>query len=141
MTRPPLGVRAGAKAAALACSLAFAAACGPQPSVAQDVYSWEPASAEVAVGQGVRVAVRVEGPSGLVALSSDAVGEARIDMAPDGMASMVAPLRPVAAEAGESLAWETDLVMAGRWALKVTADVPDAAEHVTGEVIITAKDE
>jgi hypothetical protein len=141
MTRPLLGVRAGVKAAAFACSLALVAACGPQPSAAQDAFIWEPSPAEVAVGRGVRIAVRVEGQSGLIALAPDAVGEARIDMGPDGMANMAAPLRPVEPGDGESLAWETDLVMGGRWALRVTADVPGAAEPVTGEVVFTAKDE
>jgi hypothetical protein len=95
-------------------------------------------SADVGVGEGVRVAVRLAGPDGLVTLPPDAVSNVRIDMGPDGMAAMTAPLRPVAPQAGESLAWEADLSMGGRWALTVTADVPGEVEPVAGEVIFTA---
>lgn len=133
--------RSPAWAAALAASVALAAACSPQSSSAADEFAWEPVAAEVAAGNNVRVAVRLTGPQGVVTLDDDAVDAARIDMGPAGMASMAAPLRPVAPEDGESLAWETDLAMAGQWALKVTATVPGEPEPVSGEVIITAKDE
>jgi hypothetical protein len=137
MTTMIFGVRAGLKAAVLA-SAAALAACAPQSTSAQEDLSWTPAPAEVPLGTGVRVAVLIEGPDGAVAIDPDAVTEVRIDMGPDGMATMAAPLRPVASGPGESLAWEADLAMAGRWALTVTAIVPGEPEPVTGEVIFTA---
>jgi Cu(I)/Ag(I) efflux system membrane fusion protein len=130
----------GARAGCMAVALALAAACLPQQSSGQDAYRVAPASPEVDVGDGVRVAIRIDGPSGIVTLSPDAVSAARIDMGPDGMAAMAAPLRPVAPRESESLAWETDLVMAGRWALTVTAAVPGEPEPVSGAVIFTAVD-
>ena len=134
-------VRAGLTAPAFAAMLAAAFAAPSalaQEGVASPAYAWEPAPAEIAVGDGVRVAVLLTGPDGPVALNPEAVTEARIDMGPDGMAGMAAPLRPVDAAEDESLAWETDLVMGGRWALKLTAEVPGAAESVDGEVVFTA---
>lgn len=140
MNPTAFGARAGLTAAALAAAIALASACSAQQATVPDAYGVEPASADVGVGDGVRIAVRIDGPSGPVTLPSDAVSSARLDMGPDGMAAMAAPLRPVAPQDGESLAWETDLVMAGRWALTLTADVPGAAEPVTGEVVFTARE-
>jgi Cu(I)/Ag(I) efflux system membrane fusion protein len=105
---------------------------------AQDDLTWAPVTTEATVGDSVRIAVRVTGPDGLVALDPDSVSQVRLDMGPDGMATMAAPLRAVAPREGESLAWETDLVMAGRWALSLTASVPGEAEPVAGRVIFTA---
>jgi Cu(I)/Ag(I) efflux system membrane fusion protein len=141
MTTKINAARARQAMLALSGFLALAVGSPPLPAYAQDGLSWEPADAEVLVGDGVRIAVRLEGPSGLIALDGSAVSEARLDMGPDGMATMAAPLRPIAPGEGESLAWETDLVMGGRWALKVTTAVPGEAEPVTGEVIFTAVDE
>ena len=125
--------------AAMILAGAVALASCSQPS-ASDV-TWEPASTEVGVGDGVRVAVRLEDRSGLVTLDANAVESIRIDMEPDGMATMVAPVRAVPTMENESLAWEADLAMGGRWAVKVTAQVPGQPLPVRGEVIVTAVEE
>jgi Cu(I)/Ag(I) efflux system membrane fusion protein len=132
------GARAILGALALAGLVALAGVVLVQQPGAQDGYTWEPATAEVAMGDAVRVAVRLIGPSGLVRLDAGAVSAARIDMGPDGMAMMYSALRPVPAAQDESLAFETDLIMAGRWALSITALPEGQTAPVSGEVIFTA---
>lgn len=129
-------LRRGVPTLAVAALLALAT----HAARAQDGIAWAPVDAEAPVGDGVRIAVRLEGPAGPIPLDPAAVSAARLDMGPDGMAAMAAPLRPVAPRDGESLAWETDLVMAGRWALTLTAAVPGEGDPVSGEVIFTAVD-
>jgi len=99
---------------------------------------WEAVETEVAVGKGVRIAVRLAGTDGAAFAGTIAVTSTRLDMGPDGMAMMEAPLRPVAGQPPATLAFDTDLVMAGRWALAITATVDGFAEPVSGTVIFTA---
>jgi hypothetical protein len=135
MTRIAKRRRAGVRLAALISGAALlASACGAKP----EDYAWAPAAPEVASGQDARVAVRLEGPKGLVTLAPETVASARLTMGHEGQAPMVAPLRPVPAGEGESLAWETDLTMSGDWALELTASVPGLSEPLVGEVMFTA---
>jgi Cu(I)/Ag(I) efflux system membrane fusion protein len=54
------------------------------------------------------------------------------------MATMTAKLRPVASTFAGVLAFEAELVMAGRWALTLTATVEGQPKPVTGVVVFTA---
>ena len=62
----------------------------------------------------------------------------RIDMAPDGMAAMDAPLTPIPSDEPGVYAFKTEFVMAGRWRLSIAAKVQGEPETVKGEVIYTA---
>ncbi|MGE0715721.1 MAG: efflux RND transporter periplasmic adaptor subunit [Alphaproteobacteria bacterium] len=102
-------------------------------------HRFEPVSAEIPVGERVRVAARLVGPDE-AAMRSGAVEvtSARLDMGPDGMAAMAAPLTPANAEDPGVLAFDADIVMAGRWALTVEARVRGDDKPVRGTVIFTA---
>jgi Cu(I)/Ag(I) efflux system membrane fusion protein len=97
---------------------------------------WEAVQSEIPTGKSVRVEVRLGGtnvpPSGITVTSS------RIDMGPEGMPTMSAPLRQVEAKTPGVLAFETDLPMMGRWALNITAKIEGQPEPVTGTVVFTA---
>jgi membrane fusion protein, copper/silver efflux system len=97
--------------------------------------TFEALKGEIPMGKAVRLEVRLSGAGvapGLVTVTSS-----RIDMGPDGMPTMAAPLRQVESKIPGVLAFEADLVMAGRWALSLTAKVEGQSEPVKGMVIFT----
>ena len=101
-------------------------------------YAFEPVATEVNRGE-VTVAVRLlHKPTGRPV--PDAVfTQTRIDMAPDGMGTMAAPMTPLPSPQPGVYAFKTDLIMAGRWLLSVSAKVQGEPETVIGQVIFTAK--
>lgn len=102
-------------------------------------YRFEPVSSEISVGKAVRIAVRLVGGDGQpVSTASATLTSTRLDMGPDGMAMMAAPLKSIDTDEPGVFMFETDIVMAGRWALTVKATLHDAGEAVRGEVIYTA---
>ena len=101
-------------------------------------YAFEPVSAEVNRGE-VTVAVRLmHKPTGK-SVADAVITQSRIDMAPDGMATMASPIAPAPSPSPGVYAFKTDLTMAGRWLLSVSARVQGEPEPVIGKVIFTAK--
>ena len=101
-------------------------------------YVFEPVAAETKQGNGVTVALKlVHKPTGK-AVSGAVIFQTRIDMAPDGMASMVSPVSPLPGGEDGVYAFKTDLPMTGRYLFSVAAKVPGEAETVTGKVIFKA---
>ena len=119
---------------------AFAAVCtlsGPVYAGPSD-YVFEPVQAEVKKGDGVTVAVRlVHKPSGKP-VTDAVVASTRIDMGPDGMGSMAAPLTPLPSPGPGIYAFKTDLTMAGRWQFSIGAKVQGEPQTVVGKVIFSA---
>ena len=62
----------------------------------------------------------------------------RIDMSPEGMATMTAPATPVAEAEPGTYGFKTDLVMAGRWLLTLSAKVQGEQETVSGKITFKA---
>src|SRR5713101_7345213 len=103
-------------------------------------YVFEPVKAEVKKGNGVTLAVRlVHKPTGKP-VSDAVIVSPRIDMSPEGMATMTAPATPAAGAEPGTYGFKTDLVMAGRWLLTVSAKVQGEQETVTGKVTFKATD-
>ena len=103
-------------------------------------YAFEPVKAEVKKGNGVTLTVRlVHKPTGKP-VSDAVIVSPRIDMSPEGMETMTAPLAPAAGTEPGSYAFRTDLVMAGRWLLSLSAKVQGEQETVTGKVTFKATD-
>lgn len=100
--------------------------------------AFEAVKADVPVGKNVRVELRLSGVSPPPAVSDITVEASRIDMGPDGMAAMAAPLKALPATTPGVLAFETDLVMAGRWAFSITARIKGQSAPVTSIVVFTA---
>src|SRR5947207_2539625 len=101
-----------------ACAAAFAAALTMASMVAwADVkdYEFQLVSQEVKKGNAVIAVKLVHKPSGR-AIPDAAIFAKRIDMGPDNMASMAAPLEPVAGGEPGIYEFKTNLEMAGRWA-------------------------
>lgn len=108
------------------------------PVRSQNEPTFEAVKAEVPVGKNVRIELRLVGVNPAPAASDIVVEASRIDMGPDGMATMAAPLKPVSVTSPGVLAWQTELVMAGRWAFSIKARVKGRNEPVTSIVIFTA---
>ncbi len=124
--------------AALTASLYFVPSLWPAiRALVPSEPSWEPVNATVTTGTAIRLEVRLKGTS---APPPDGVRitSTRLDMAPDGMASMMAPLRMLPPPAPGVVAFEADLSMAGRWALSLSADVAGESRPVRGTVVFRA---
>jgi len=101
-------------------------------------YLFEPVKAEVTKGNGVVVTVRlVHKPTGKP-VSDAVIFLPRIDMSPEGMATMAAPLTPVAGGEPGTYSFKTDLVMAGGWLLSLSAKVQGEPETVQCEITFRA---
>ena len=101
-------------------------------------YLFEPVKAEVTKGNGVVVTVRlVHKPTGKP-VADAVIFSPRIDMSPEGMATMAAPLTPVAGGEPGTYSFKTDLVMAGGWLLSLSAKVQGEPETVQCEITFRA---
>jgi len=101
-------------------------------------YLFEPVKAEVTKGNGVVVTVRlVHKPTGKP-VSDAVIFSPRIDMSPEGMATMAAPLTPVAGGEPGTYSFKTDLAMAGGWLLSLSAKVQGEPETVQCEITFRA---
>lgn len=113
----------------LAATAAFAAASD---------YTFEPVNAETKKGDDVTVAVRLTNKVTGKPVSDAVIIRTRVDMAPDGMAEMQSPVAPLPANEPGVYAFKTDLPMAGRYQLSLSAKVQGEAETVSGKVVIKA---
>jgi hypothetical protein len=101
-------------------------------------YVFEPVKAEVKRGDDAIVAVRlVHKPTGKP-VSDAVIFRTRIDMAPDGMGDMASPLTPVPSTEPGVYAFKTELSMAGRWLLTISAKVQGELETVNGKITFRA---
>ena len=125
-----------ARAAALAVAAALAPAAGAL-AAAQD-YEFRLVTPEVKQGDGAVVAVRlVHKPSGR-AVPNAVVYGTRLDMSPDNMPTMAMPLAPVPGGEPGVYRFRTNLVMAGGWALTLTAKVQGEEGTVENRLVFRA---
>jgi len=124
-----------AQAAALAATMTFA---GSAAFAAAGDYAFEPVNAELKKGNDVTVAVRLMNKLTGKPVPDAVIIRTRVDMAPDGMAEMESPVSPLPAKEPGVYAFKTDLPMAGRYQLSLSAKVQGEAETVAGKVVIKA---
>jgi Cu(I)/Ag(I) efflux system membrane fusion protein len=99
---------------------------------------FEAVTAEIPVGNGVRLEVRLVGADGTAMPANATVTATRLDMGPDGMEGMTTRIALASSDQPGILAFEADVTMAGRWALTITASVDGLPAPVTGVVVFTA---
>jgi len=101
-------------------------------------YAFEPVAADIKKGEEVTVAVRlVHKPTGK-AVPDAVIFASRIDMSPESMPTMAAPLTPIPGGEAGTYGFKTSLVMAGQWLLSLSAKVQGEAETVIGKITIKA---
>ena len=101
-------------------------------------YAFEAVKAEVKKADDAIVAVRlVHKPTGKP-VTGAVIVQTRIDMAPDGMASMASSLTPVPSNEPGVYAFKAELSMAGRWLLSIAAKVQGEPETVVGKITFRA---
>ena len=106
---------------------------GPAFAGAND-YVFEPVKAEIKKGDGVIVAVRLKHKPSGKPVTDAVIAQTRIDMGPDGMADMASPLTAVPSNEPGVYAFKTELSMAGRWLLSISAKVQGEPETVVGKI-------
>jgi hypothetical protein len=119
--------------------IAIALATGfATPAIAgSDDYAFEPVKPEVRKGDDVTIGVRLVQKSTTKPVSDAVIAKTRIDMGPDGMPTMDAPLTQVPSGEPGVFLFKTSLPMAGRWQLIVAAKVKGEPETVVGKVTYT----
>ena len=123
------------RAVALAAMMSVAAGAA---FAAADDYAFEPVNAEVKKGEDITVAVRLTNRATGELVADAVIFRTRVDMAPDGMAEMESPVSPLPARESGVFAFKTDLPMAGRYQVTLSAKVQGELETITGKVIIKA---
>lgn len=101
-------------------------------------YEFQLVSKEVKMGNAVIAVKLVHKPSGR-AIPDAVIFAKRIDMGPDNMASMAAPLEPLAGGEPGVYRFKTNLEMAGRWGLTLGAKVQGETGTVQSKLIVNAK--
>lgn len=103
-------------------------------------YAFEPVDAQVKYGSATELAVRLVHKQTGKPVPGAVLFRTRLDMSPDNMADMVAPLEVVASDQPGVYRFKASLDMAGGWALKIMAKVPGETDTVQATVIFHAKD-
>ena len=126
------------RAAVLAAALAMSTAAQKPAWADVKDYEFQLVSQEVKKGDAVIAVKLVHKPSGR-AIADAVIFAKRIDMGPDNMASMAAPLEPVPGGEPGVYQFKTNLEMAGRWALTLGAKVQGETGTVQTKLIVNAK--
>jgi len=100
-------------------------------------YVFEPVQTDVTRGEPV-IAVRLKHKATGNPVTDAVIFRTRIDMAPDAMAEMEAPLTPVPSSEPGVYAFKAELSMEGRWQLTIAAKVQGERETVIGQVTFEA---
>lgn len=104
----------------------------------QSTPAFEAVKAQVPAGDNVRLELKLTGINPLPPATDIVVEKHRLDMGPEGMQGMAAPLKRLPGTPPGILAYQTDLGMAGRWEFSITARVKGHATPVTSNIIFTA---
>jgi len=121
--------------AALAATLSLAASAA---MAGAGDYTFEPVNPEMKKGDDVTLSVRLTNKQTGKPVSDAVIFKTRVDMAPDGMAEMESAVAPLPSKEAGVYAFKTDLPMAGRYQMTLSAKVQGEAETITGKVIVKA---
>jgi hypothetical protein len=101
-------------------------------------YAFEPVNPEMKKGDDVTLALRLTDKRTGKPVPDAVIFKTRIDMAPDGMAEMESPVSPLPSREPGVYAFKTDLPMAGRYQVTISAKVQGEPETVSGKVVVKA---
>ena len=101
-------------------------------------YTFEPVNPEMKKGDDVTLSVRLTNKQTGKPVSDAVIFKTRVDMAPDGMAEMESAVAPLPPKEPGVYAFKTDLPMAGRYQVTLSAKVQGEPETITGKVVVKA---
>ena len=102
--------------------------------------AWKFLDANVSANATSQIRVQLIDGAGLPVKKTVAILSSRIDMGPDGMPTMTAPLRVLLSTTPGTVTFETNLPAPGRWSLSLSAKVPGVPKPVTGGAVVTASE-
>ena len=117
-------------AQALTLVAAFAAQAAPED------YVFKVVSSELHPGEGVIISVSLTDLRTNTPVEGAVIFTTRLDMAPEGMEGMTAPVEAMPSEAPGQYQFKADLAMAGNWRFQIAAKVQGEADTVQGELIL-----
>lgn len=127
--------RTSLRAAAMGAALVTVLAVSARADIKD--YEFQLVDKELKQGEAIVSVKLVHKPSGR-AISDAVIFAKRIDMGPDKMEAMTAPLEPVASTETSVYRFKTDLTMAGNWALSLGAKVQGEEGTVESKLILKA---
>jgi YtkA-like len=101
-------------------------------------YEFQLVQSEIKKGDGAIVAVRLVNKKSGKAVPDAVIFAKRIDMAPEGMATMQETLAPLPATEPGTYRFKTNLSMAGRWQLSLGAKVQGEEGTVETKLVLRA---
>lgn len=129
MSAPFLRLRGAVPALALSATSALAGA---------DDYRFDLVSTDHRVGSGAVLELRLSDLRSGAAVEGAVICATRMDMAPDGMATMTSPVTAMPGDAPGTYRFATDLTMAGGWRLSLAAKMQGEAETVSARIELRA---
>lgn len=122
------------------CSLVLAQGLllGPTPVAvaAPEDYEFTVLQTELMQGEGTVFIVSVTDLRTATAVTDALIFATRLDMAPDGMAAMTAPVEALASDVPGQYRFRADLEMAGAWRFSIAVHFNDEPEVIRREVIL-----
>jgi hypothetical protein len=112
-------------------------AVGPVSRAELADYEFRLVSPQVPAGEALVAVELVHKPTGKP-VPGAVVFARRIDMAPEGMPTMTAPLEPEPGDRPGTYRFKTNLAMEGGWQLSLAAKVPGEAGTVQGKLLLKA---
>jgi len=123
-------------AAVLAAVLSLAALSTARADITD--YEFRLVQTNVKQGDGAIVTVRLVDKRSGNAVPNAVIFATRIDMAPDGMPTMTAPIEALPSTEPGVYRFKTDLVMAGGWQLSLGAKVQDEIGTIQNKLVLKA---
>ncbi|MBX9844328.1 MAG: FixH family protein [Xanthobacteraceae bacterium] len=120
---------------ALCAGLALAPLAAPALADVKD-FEFQLVQTDVKQGDGAIVAVTLVNRRTRQPVPNAVIFAKRIDMAPDGMASMTAPLAELPPEKPGEYRFKTNLPMEGRWQLSLGAKVQGETGSVQSKLVL-----
>ena len=120
----------------LALSLSLILSAAPIASAAPEDYEFKIIETDLPQGDGTILTVavtdlRTKGP-----VTDAVIFATRLDMAPDGMAAMTAPVEALASDVPGQYRFQADLGMAGAWRFSIAVHLDAETEVIRREIIL-----
>jgi hypothetical protein len=122
------------------CGSALALALSTSSALADATdYRFDLVSTDHQVGSGAILEVRLTDLRTGTPVEGAVIYATRMDMAPDGMATMTSPVTAMPSDVPGTYRFATDLTMAGGWRFWVAAKVQGESETVSAEIELRAE--